>query len=64
MPCPHWSKRDNECALLRHLAPSDAEQELEIREIDSFRLDYCLSAPAYATCPTFKRHLIDQAKAY
>jgi hypothetical protein len=63
MPCPHWSKRHHECILVRELA-SDGDEDLEVQEVEKFQLAYCLSETAFLTCPTFKRHLIEQARAY
>lgn len=64
MPCPHWSKRHNECLVLHQLSSPEEEEGLEVEEIDKFRLEYCLHGAAFAACPTFKRQLIEQAKAY
>jgi len=62
MPCPHWTKRDSACAITREL--NSSEEELEVQELDKFRLDYCLSELSFTACPTFKRHLIEQGRAY
>jgi len=63
MPCPLYSKREQECLLLNEAAVEDDENV--VSEAERVRQDFCLgSGKEYAACPVFRRLAVEREKAY
>ena len=60
MPCPHYSRENNDCVLLQEL-PRDDEEGVDSPVDDVVIRDLCLAQTAYRSCPAFKRFLADVA---
>ena len=63
MPCPLYSKRQQECLLLDQAAIDEDDDGTS--EADRLRLDLCLGdSKEHLACPVFQRQAIERTKAY
>ena len=59
MPCPHYSRENNDCALLQE-APQDDEESTPAPPEDHMLRDWCVvSEQAYRNCPVYRRYLAE-----
>jgi hypothetical protein len=64
MPCPFYSKADNECSLLA-VASLDDDDHPEQDEPEPVDLALCLdNTGAFRNCEIFKRRAIEQHRAF
>ena len=65
MPCPFYSRSENECALLPVAPLADDDQPEQQEEPEVIDPAVCLDRQgAFRECSIFKRHDIEQARAY
>lgn len=63
MPCPLYSKREQECLLLAQVAAEDEEDAMA--EVERMRADHCLGGgDEFRACPIFRRLTVESTKAY
>lgn len=59
MPCPHFSREDNECRLLQE-APEPDEEHADAAPDEPVAREWCLSSDqSYRNCPVLQRYLSD-----
>ena len=64
MPCPFYSQDDNECSLLA-VASLDDDDRPEQDEPEPVDLALCLdNRSAFHNCDIYKRHAIEQTRAF
>lgn len=64
MPCPFYSKADNECSLLSVARLSDDDHP-EQEEPEAVDLALCLGrGDEHRTCAIFRRRAVEQTRAF
>jgi len=63
MPCPHFTKRDNECAVFEQLPSEEEQSELVEPEQAPRRLCHS-SGREYLHCPFYQRRLLEVRRAF
>ena len=57
MPCPHFSREDNDCLLLQE-APEPDEDHADAAPDEPVEREWCLAPDeSYRNCPVFQRYL-------
>jgi hypothetical protein len=65
MPCPFYSKAENECALLPIAPTADDDRPEQQDEPEVIDRAVCLDTrEAFRSCSIFKRQAIEETRAY